>query len=605
MKYLLFLIAAVALLIFTETPNFVSSAQAENKSSAENYVAGELLVKFKTDEARRESNTIHERIGARVAKEFTDLGWQHVILPEGMRVDEAVRRYKEESSVAEAQPNFIYRINLMPNDPQIGSLYGMMKINAPTAWNTTTGSSSIVVVDIDTGIDYNHEDLAANVWTNPGEIAGNGIDDDANGYVDDIHGYDFNNMDSDPFDGNDHGSHTGGTIGAVGNNGKGVAGVNWNVKVIALKTHTDIVGASTSVMVISAFNYATMMKNRGVDIRATSNSYGGPPEAGSYDQALKDAIDATGRADILNVFAAGNDDFNNDLTPTYPGSYNSPSILAVAASDSNDNKASFSSYGLTAVDVAAPGVGILSTVPGGYASFSGTSMATPHTAGAAALLASAHPALSAASLKATLMNTVDVLPQWNGVTVTGGRINVANAIQNPTVCTFGLTQTSRNFPVEGGSGAFNVTAATNCGSAAFSSQPWAVVTSNPNSGNGSVAYTVAPNNTTTARTATLNVGGQTHTITQAGLVPTSATVSVGGRVATSDGTAIPRVVVTMTDGNGNVRQVLTNGFGYYRFDDVETGATYIFDASAKGYEFEAQVVVVLEENENMNFSPSS
>jgi subtilisin family serine protease len=592
-------------MVLMQLPSVIVAPQAQNKASGENYVAGELLVKFKTETAQRNSDSIHERIGARVIKEFSDSGWQHVSLPEGLSVSDAIRRYKEEPGVAEAQPNFVYRINLMPNDPQIGSLYGMMKINAPIAWNTTTGDSSVVVVDIDTGIDYNHEDLAANVWTNPGEIAGNGVDDDANGYVDDIHGYDFNNMDSDPFDGNDHGSHTAGTIGAVGDNGTGVAGVNWDVKIIALKTHTDIVGASTSVMVISAFNYATMMKNRGINIRVTSSSWGGPPESGTYDQALKDAIDATGRAEILNVFAAGNDDLDNDLTPTYPGSYNSPSILAVAASDSSDNKASFSSYGLTAVDVAAPGVNILSTVPGGYASFSGTSMATPHTAGAAALLSSAHPSLSAASIKATLMNTVDVLPQWSGVTVTGGRINVANAIQNPTVCTFGLSQTSKNFPVEGGSGTFNVTAGTNCGSAAFSSQPWAVVTSNPNSGNGPVAYTVAPNNTLSARSATLNVGGQIYAITQAPLVPTSATVSVGGRVTTPDGTSIPRATVTMTDGSGNVRQAITNPFGYYRFDDVETGELYIFDCFAKGYEFEAQAVVVLEEDENRNFSSSN
>ena len=376
---------------------------------------------------------------------------------------------------------------------------------------------------------------------------------------------------------------------------------------MSVKTHDGVAGASTSVRVITGFNYVRDLKlNHGINIRATSNSYGGPPESGTYDQALKDAIDAAGNADIVNVFAAGNDDLDNDLTPTYPGSYNSPSILAVAASDSNDAKASFSSYGATATDVAAPGVNILSTVLGqNYGTKSGTSMATPHTAGAVALLASMHPTLSAASLKATLMNTVDVLPQWNNVVLSDGRINVANALQNPTICSFGLSQTSRSFPVEGGSGTFNVTAGTNCSSAAFPDQLWVAVTSNPNNGNGTVNYTVPPNNTTTPRTATLNVGGQIYTITQAGLVPTSATVSIGGRVTRSDGMPIPRVTVTMTDENGTVRQARTNPFGYYRFDDVEVGETYIFDAFAKGYEFNSQVVFVLEENENMDFSPSN
>lgn len=607
MRYLLFLVAAAALMIFAITPDIAERARANDKSSAESYVAGELLVKFKTGEAMRESQSIHERIGARVAKEFTDLGWQHVILPDGMSVREAIQSYKQESSVAEAQPNFIYRLNLTPNDPMLGSLYGMTKISAPAAWDMTTGSNSVVVALLDTGINYNHEDLAGNVWTNPGEIAANGIDDDANGYVDDLHGIDTVFLDSDPQDDHSHGSHCAGTIGAVGNNAKGVAGVNWNVRLMSIKTHDGVAGASTSVRVITAFTYVRDMKlNHGINIRATSNSYGGPPESGTYDQALKDSIDAAGSADIVNVFAAGNDDLNNDLTPTYPGSYNSPSILAVAASDSNDNKASFSSYGATATDVAAPGVNILSTVLGqNYGSKSGTSMATPHAAGAVALLASMHPTLSAASLKATLINTVDVLPQWNDIVLSDGRINVAQALQNPTVCTFNLSQTAQNFPREGGSGTFNVTAATNCGSAAFSNQPWVVVTSNPNNGDGSVAYTVAPNNSNTARTATLNVAGQTYTITQAGLVPTSATVSVGGQVTRQDGTPISRAIVTMTDGSGSVRQAITNAFGYYRFDEVATGETYIFDAFAKGYEFDAQVVFVLEENENMNFSPSN
>ena len=566
-------------------------------------MAGELLVKFKTDAARHESLSIHNRIGASVAKEFADLGWQHVVLPDGVSVAEALQFYRGEQSVAEAQPNFIYRVGAMPNDPSMGSLYGMTKISAPTAWDTTTGSTSVVVAIIDTGINYNHEDLAANMWVNPNETIGNGIDDDGNGYVDDKHGYDFVFLDGDPNDDHSHGSHCAGTIGAVGNNGKGVAGVNWNVRLMALKTHDGVAGASTSVRVISAFNYVRDMKmNRGVNVRVTSNSYGGAPEAASYDQALKDAIDAAGNADILNVFAAGNDNFNNDLTPTYPGSYNSPSVLTIAASDQNDAKASFSSYGATSVDVAAPGVAIYSTVLGqGYGNKSGTSMATPHTAGAAALILAQHPTLSAASLKATLMNTVNTFPAWSGRVISGGRINVANAIAQPSVCSFGISSTGNNFPKEGGSGTFNVTGGPNCGSAAFSDQLWVVVTSNPNNGNGSVNYTVAPNNTLASRTATLNVGGQPYTITQSAFIPTSAMVSVSGRVVASNGRAISRAIVTMTDAQGNMRQAITNPFGYYRFDDVASGQTIVVSVSAKRYRFAPQVVSVNEDLTQLDF----
>ncbi len=604
MKYLSLVLVLIAVVVFAQLSNVIDSSQAESKSSAqEDYVAGELLVKFKTDAARQQLFSVHSRIGANVAKEFSDLGWQQVVLPADISVAEAIQLYRSESSVAEAQPNFIYRVGAMPNDPSMGNLYGMTKISAPTAWDTTTGSNSVVVAIIDTGINYNHEDLAANVWINPGETAGNGVDDDGNGYADDMNGYDFVFLDGDPADDHSHGSHCAGTIGAVGNNGRGVAGVNWNVRLMALKTHDGAVGASTSVRVISAFNYVRDMKmNRGVNVRVTSNSYGGPPEATSYDQALKDAIDAAGNADILNVFAAGNDNFNNDLTPTYPGSYNSPSILTVAASDQNDAKASFSSYGATSVDVAAPGVAIYSTVLNqGYGNKSGTSMATPHTAGAAALILAQHPTLSAVSLKATLMNTVNTLPAWSSRVLSGGRINVANAIAQPSVCSFGISSTESNFPKEGGNGTFNITGGTNCSSAAFSNQPWVVVTSNPNNGNGSVNYTVLPNDTLASRTATLNVGGQTHTITQSAFAPTSATVSISGRVATSGGRAISRAIVTMTDAQGNMRQAITNPFGYYRFKDVAAGQTIIVSVSAKRYRFAPQVVSLTEGLTELNF----
>ncbi|HEX8834846.1 MAG TPA: S8 family serine peptidase, partial [Abditibacteriaceae bacterium] len=283
------------------------------------------------------------------------------------------------------------------------------------------------VAVIDSGINYTHEDLAANMWRNPGEVAGNGVDDDDNGAVDDVFGYDSINGDSDPMEDWHHGTHCAGTIGAVGNNGTGVVGVSWKVKLMAIKVLNDK-GSGTNAAIASGWEYATVMKRRGVNIRVVNASLGGP----SFSQTMKDAIDAAGAAGILNLVAAGNEATNNDATPSYPASYDSPSILAVAASDQNDNVARFSNYGATKVDLAAPGVDIYSTYfpgDGSYASTSGTSMATPMVAGAAALLYAFSPTQTVASMKTLLMETVDPLPQWEGKTVTGGRLNLGRALQ--------------------------------------------------------------------------------------------------------------------------------------------------------------------------------
>ena len=451
-------------------------------------------------------------------KEFSQIGWQHVRLPENMSVNEGIKLYNQNPAIEKAQPNFIYTINLTPNDPRYSELYGMPKISAPTAWDTTTGSNSIIVAVIDTGVNYNHEDLSPNMWRNPNETAGNSIDDDNNGFVDDVYGYDFINNDNDPMDDNSHGSHCAGTIGGAGNNGLGVVGVSWTVRLMALKTHQSN-GNSTAVAVISAFQYVAMMRNRGVNIRVTSNSWSGPPEAPAYDQALKDAIDAAGNAGVLNVIASGNDARNVDTQPAYPGSYDSPSVLSIAASDSSDNKASFSNFGTTSVDLAAPGVGILSTVLGtsSYGFKSGTSMATPHVSGAAALLLAANSSLSMASVKATLMNTVDILPQWNGQVLTGGRLNISRAIQNQTVCSYSLGTDIQNMPASGGSASTSVNAQTNCGYMAISNANWITVTQgNPGAGNGNVNYSVAANNTGSPRTGTITIAGKTLTVNQAG-----------------------------------------------------------------------------------------
>ena len=278
---------------------------------------------------------------------------------------------------------------------------------------------------IDTGVDYTHPDLASNIWTNPGEIAGNGIDDDHNGFVDDVHGYDFVNNDGNPMDDNRHGTHVAGTIAAAGNNGLGVTGVNWSSSIMALKFLSSGGSGSTSDA-IRAVNYATMMKTTyGVNVRLTSNSWGG----GGYDQSLYNAIQSGGNAGILFVAAAGNSGTNNDASPFYPASYNLDSIIAVAATDDCDQLADFSCYGATSVDLAAPGVDIYSTVPGNaYASLSGTSMATPHVSGVVALACAVAPAASRAEVRQAVLGGADPLASLTGRVATGGRLNARKTL---------------------------------------------------------------------------------------------------------------------------------------------------------------------------------
>ncbi len=492
------------------------SSTSGAQKPAENFVPGEVLIKFRKGVSVERAREATGKLNSLSVEVLGDLGWHRIKLLRSLTVNDAVRRFQELDAVEHAQPNFYYSLQATPNDPDfIAGMYGMTRISAPQAWDIATGSTSVVVANIDTGMRYTHEDLAANMWVNPGEIAGNGIDDEGNGFIDDVYGYDFRYNDSDPLDENGHGTHTGGTIGAAGNNGVGVVGVNWNVKLMAIKIYSAAGTDTTSAMLISAYNYIRMMKERGVNIRVTNNSYGGCNEACGYDQATKDAIDELGDANILNVFAAGNSGTNNDVTPFYPASYASPSILAVAASTSSDNR--IFNYGLNSVDLAAPGASIRSTYfnsNSGYTNFSGTSMATPHVAGAAALLAGNNPALSAASLKATLMNTVDQLPQWNGFVRTGGRLNVFAALQNQTVCAYSFESQPILVPTKGGQYTLNVTAPQNCDYSVKSSANWIVVNGPPVlSGNGQVKFWVRVN-TTVRRTATVKIAGQTLSITQ-------------------------------------------------------------------------------------------
>lgn len=348
--------------------------------------------------------------------------------------DQAVREFKMYENIEYIEPDYkLYALEI-PNDPMFNQLWGLHNtgqtggtadadIDAVEAWDVFTGSSNVLVVVIDTGVDYNHPDLAANMWVNPGEIPGNGIDDDGNGYIDDVRGWDFYNNDNDPMDDNGHGTHCSGTIGAVGNNGIGVVGVNWNVKIMGVK-FLGAGGSGYTSGAVSSIQYALTIPG----VRVMSNSWGG----GGYSQALYDAIVAAYNAGVLFVCAAGNSSVNTDTSPNYPSCYDVPNVMSIAATDHNDDLASFSNWGPTTVDLGAPGVDIVSTVPGNsYEAYSGTSMATPHVSGVAALIWGRFPSMTVDQVKALIMSSVDPKPSLAGKCVTGGRLNAFWCIAEP------------------------------------------------------------------------------------------------------------------------------------------------------------------------------
>jgi len=448
MKKIFALFACVALCAaaFLSTTGHAqkSGANAKNEPA---FIPGEVLVQFKAgannSDIGRALGQINAEVVETVREGFLDNDGRGDLVLVRFQPDfsmsDARRELKDDPSVEFVEPNWIFTHQAVSSDPYYtnGSLWGMygdatspanvFGSQAGEAWAAgRTGSAGVYVGVIDEGIQFDHPDLAGQVWTNPFDPA-DGVDNDGNGYIDDIRGWDFDGNNNSIYDGgkrgslDDHGTHVSGTIGAKANNGQGVVGVNWNITLISGK----FLGRSggTSANAIKAVDYFTDLKTRhGLNIVATNNSWGG----GGFSQALKDAITRANTANILFIAAAGNSGTDNDTTASYPANYDVANVISVAAITNTGALASFSQYGATTVDIGAPGVGVWSTTAfNTYSSYNGTSMATPHVTGGAALYAASNPGASAATIKAAILNSAVPTASLTGKTVTGGRLNVS------------------------------------------------------------------------------------------------------------------------------------------------------------------------------------
>ncbi|MFH0900075.1 MAG: discoidin domain-containing protein [Pseudomonadota bacterium] len=401
----------------------VPEVEMDKERVAVKYLMHEVIIR-PSAENELELAAALAAIGGRVVDDdsplTTELGYVRILLPDDINTDQAIEYLERESLVEKAEPNFVVEHTATPNDSYYSSLWGMTRIAAPAAWNVTSGSSQVIVAVSDTGVDYAHPDLAANMFVNEGEVPGNGRDDDGNGFVDDVRGWDFANNDADPRDDHGHGTHVSGTIGAVGNNGIGVVGVSWKVKVLPVK----FLGASGSGSLwagAQSLLYAAKMNAKVV------NASWGCACASSY---LDDAAQKLAEAGGMLVAAAGNSATDNDRYTFYPAGIPKPNVVAVAAvTPTSDSLAYFSNYGATTVHVAAPGQSILSTLPGGnYASWSGTSMAAPHVSGVVALYYALHPDATFDVVKEKLIATSDPSAALEGKVVANGRINAQNMV---------------------------------------------------------------------------------------------------------------------------------------------------------------------------------
>ena len=418
--------------------NFGTTGFALNGEGDEDVLPGEFVIQLKgVHVAQMDFLQLENLLGGKILEKIPETTIFLLKREPLEDPDLAIKFLMDIPVIDTVEPNYIYKMNSVPNDPKLSELWGLknigqmdskknigipgIDIGITRAWDITTGSSKVIVGIIDSGINYNHPDLKSNMWRNLAELNGKpGVDDDKNGYVDDVYGYDFANNDGDPMDDNGHGSHVSGTIGAKGNDGLGLVGVNWNVKLMALKFLSSK-GSGSLYSAIAAINYASKMR-----VQILSNSWGG----GGASKLLKKAIIDANAKNIVFVAAAGNESNNNDLLPSYPASYDVANVISVAAIDNRGSLASFSCYGKKTVHVAAPGVNILSSSIKGYASLSGTSMATPHISGIVALLLAQNKKLTPLAIKNRLIKTSRLNPSLKGKVAANGFVDAYYALTN-------------------------------------------------------------------------------------------------------------------------------------------------------------------------------
>ena len=410
----------------------------------------EVLVKFKSDVSRETIEALISRMNDRVEDRIENApGWEAIDDLDNADAAATVAQYSSMPEVEYAEENYeislsqtievrtavtTYQPLRFPKDPLFGEQWALANsgqrggkegadINATNAWAITTGSEEVVVAVLDSGVDYNHDDLKPNMWTRPKSM--DAYEDEDLGPVDDEYGFNAILNESDPMDENGHGTHCAGIIGAEGENNIGIAGVNWKVRIMPLK-FMNAGGYGTTKDAIEAINYVIERKKAGVNVRVISASWGSTQRSRALEAIIRKAYEN----DILFVAAAGNASVNNDRSPHYPSSYNVPNVVSVAALDRNDQLAAFSNYGVKSVAIGAPGVDILSTWLGNaYEEKSGTWMATPVVSGVAALILSENPRLSVADLRKKLLASSDPIIALKGKTVTGGRINAAKALE--------------------------------------------------------------------------------------------------------------------------------------------------------------------------------
>lgn len=398
--------------------------------SVPQFVPGEFVVKLKEDNISLNLMTLKKNLDAKKVRALR--GYKNWFL---VTSDNDIESLKRNPSIEYTEPNYFYRAELRPSDKFYSSQWGLKNvgqkdtdgrigkvdfdINIERAWDVTTGSSQVVVAVIDTGVSYKNKDLAPNAWVNEKEMSGkSGIDDDQNGYVDDVYGYDFVNEDGEPLDDQGHGSHCAGTIGARGNNDIGMAGINWQVRIMPVKFLSDE-GSGTLAGALESIRYAV---DNGAKV--LSNSWGG----GSFSQALEDAIKYTNSKGALFVASAGNDGEDSDEYPHYPSGYDVPNVVSVAALNNAGQVSDWSNFGLKTVHVAAPGENILSIALGTYDSWSGTSMATPFVSGIAALSLSRNMNLTGVQLKAKIMGSVRKVDSVKDKVITGGIVDAFGSL---------------------------------------------------------------------------------------------------------------------------------------------------------------------------------